>query len=138
MIAACADDAHRPLGKQHDLAAILAEVEQRVITNDYTFRHDNKVLQILRGDIRPRMRGGSVRVEVRRNGDIAARFEDRYLQLKECQPAPKTAPVAVRNGPAKPDAPSKSKPAKSQWMHDFLQRPSPPLRKAIKISNATS
>src|ERR1035437_38697 len=48
VIAACADDAHRPLGKQHELAAILSEVDQRVITNDYTFRHDNKILQIVR------------------------------------------------------------------------------------------
>ncbi len=60
--AACADDAHRPLGKQHNLAAILSEVEQRVITNDYTFRHDDKVFQILRGDVKPRMRGASLRV----------------------------------------------------------------------------
>ena len=32
VIAACADDAHRPLGKQHELAAILSEVEQRVFS----------------------------------------------------------------------------------------------------------
>jgi hypothetical protein len=136
VIAACADDAHRPLGKQHNLAAILSVVEQRVITNDYTFRHDNKILQILRGDVRPRMRGASLRVETRRNGDVAARFEDRYVQLKECQPATKTA--AVRKRAAKSGAPTKSKPAKSTWMRDFFQRPSPPLQKAIKISNATS
>jgi len=136
--AACADDAHRSLGKQHDLAAILSEVEQRVITNDYTFRHDNKILQILRGDIRPRMRGSLLRVEVRRNGDIAARFEDRYVQLKECQPAPKTSTTAARKAAAKSGAPTKSKPPKSKWMSGFFQRPSPSLRKAIKISNATS
>lgn len=138
VIAACADDAHRSLGKQHNLAAILSEVEQRVITNDYTFRYDNKILQILRGDVRPRMRGASLRVEVRRNGEVAARFEDRYVQLKECQPAAKTLTVAVRKSAAKSGAPTKSKPAKSQWMRDFFQRPSPPLQKAIKISNATS
>ena len=138
VMAACADDAHRSLGKQHDLAAILSEVEQRVITNDYTFRHDNKVLQILRGDVRPRMRGASLRVEMRRSGDVAARFEDRYVQLKECQPAPKTPTDAVRKASSKSDAPAKSKPAKSKWMSGFFQRPSPPLHKAIRISNATS
>ena len=136
VIAACADDAHRSLGKQHNLAAILSEVEQRVITNDYTFRHDNKILQILREDVRPRMRGASLRVETRRNGDVAARFEDRYVQLKECQPATKTA--AVRKRAVKSGAPTKGKPAKSTWMRGFFQRPSPPLQKAIKISNATS
>ncbi len=37
--AGSADDAHRPLGKQHDLPAILAEVEQRVVADDYTLRY---------------------------------------------------------------------------------------------------
>ena len=138
VIAACADDAHRPLGKQHNLAAILSEVEQRVITSDYTFRHDARVFQILRGDVRPRMRGASLRVEVRRNGEIAARFEDRYVEVKECQPAPKTSTTAVRKAAAKPGASTTSKPAKSKWMGGFFQRPSPPLGKAIRISNATS
>ncbi|MEO8661240.1 MAG: hypothetical protein ABI693_22410 [Bryobacteraceae bacterium] len=135
-MAECADDAHRPLGKQHNLVAILSEVEQRVITNDYTFRHDNKIRQILRADIRPRMRGSSLRVETRRNGEVAARFEDRYVQLKECQPAPKTS--TVRKAAAKAGGPTKSKPAKSKWMSDFFQRPAPSLGKAIRISNATS
>ena len=138
VMAACADDAHRPLGKQHELAAILSEVEQRVITNDYTFRHDSRILQIVREDIRPRMRGSRLRVETRRNGEVAARFEDRYVQLKECQPAPKTATTAVPKTTHKSAAPTKSKPAKSKWMSGFFQRPSPSLKKAIKISNATS
>lgn len=138
VIAACADDAHRPLGKQHELAAILSEVEQRVITNDYTFRHDTKILQIVRGDIRPRMRGSHLRVETRRNGEVAARFEDRYVQLKECQPAVKTPTTAVRKTTTQSGAPAKNKPAKSKWMSGFFQRPAPSLQKAIKISNATS
>ena len=37
---ACAEDAHRPLGKEHDLAAILSHVEKRRVTNDYTIRWD--------------------------------------------------------------------------------------------------
>jgi transposase len=136
--AACADDAHRPLGKQHNLAAILSEVEQRVITNDYTFRHDAKVFQILRGDVKPRMRGASLRVEVRRNGEVAARFEDRYVELKECQPAPKTSTTAVRKAATKSGVSTASKPAKSKWMNGFFQRPAPSLGQAIKISNATN
>ena len=31
-------DAHRPLGQEHDLAAILSHVESRQMTNDYTVR----------------------------------------------------------------------------------------------------
>ena len=135
VVAACADDAHRPLGKQHDLAAILSEVEQRLVTPDYTLRHDAKVLQIVREDVRPRMRGSQVRVETRRNGEIAVRFEDRYVRIKPCQPAPKTAAPAV----AGKKAAEPSKPGgKSEWMNGFWERPSPSLTKAIKISNATS
>jgi transposase len=137
VMAACADDAHRSLGKRYDLAAILSEVEQRVITNDYTIRHDAKVFQIVREEIRPRMRGSHLRIETRRNGDIAARFEDRYVPIVECQPAPKTAAQT-----AAPEAGKKSaaqvKPGKSKWMNGFWDRPAPSLKKAIEISNATS
>jgi hypothetical protein len=135
VVAACADDAHRPLGKQHDLAAILSEVEPRVITNDYTFRHQGKVFQIAREAVRPRMRGAPVRVEARRNGEIAARFEDRYVQIAERRPAQKTAdpvPTSVIQKPARKPA------TKNQWMNGFWDRPAPTLSKAIKISNATS
>jgi hypothetical protein len=134
VVATCADDAHRPLGK-HDLAAILSEVEPRMITNDYTFRHDSKVFQIVREELRPRMRGAPIRVEARRNGAIAARFEDRYVQIVERQPAQKAAPPATPSVAKKPSY----KPAgKSQWMNGFWDRPAPTLTKAIKISNATS
>ncbi len=45
-------DAHRPLGKQHDLAAILSHVETRRVTDDYTIRFEAKIYQIDRQDIR--------------------------------------------------------------------------------------
>jgi hypothetical protein len=58
-----ADDAHRPLGKEPDLAAILSHVEQRQVTNDYTVRYSGKIFQIDRRDIGVGMRGAMVRVE---------------------------------------------------------------------------
>src|SRR5579864_576126 len=51
-----AADAHRPLGKDHDLAVILSHVEPRQVTNDYTVRYRGKVFQIDRQDIRAGMR----------------------------------------------------------------------------------
>ncbi len=86
---------------------------------------------------REHVRGASLRVEVRRNGEVAARFEDRYVELKECQPAPKTSTTAVRKAATKSGV-STSKPAKSKWMNGFFQRPAPSLGQAIKISNATN
>jgi transposase len=137
VLAACPDNAHRPLGKQQELTAILSQVEQRQITNDYTIRHDTKVFRIVREHVRPRMRGSNLRVETRRNGEIAARFEDCYVQIVECRTAPKTAIQA-----AAPEAGKKStashQPIHSKWMKGFWDRPSPSLKKAIQISNATS
>ena len=43
MPASNAQDAHRPLRAEHDLAAILSHVEERVVTHDYTIRYQGKV-----------------------------------------------------------------------------------------------
>jgi len=130
----CADDAHRSLSRQHDLAAILSEVEPRVVTNDYTIRHGSKVWQIVREDIRPRMRGSTVHVEARRSGQLAVRFEDKYVRVVEREMPAKAAQPAV---PRKPEG-HKQPREKSKWMDGFFQRRPPSLTKAIKISNATS
>ena len=87
-------DAHRTLDKEYDLAAILSHVEKRSVANDYTVKYEGRIYQIDRKDIRPGLRGSSVRVEKRLDGSIALRFQDRYLQLELCQPA--TRPVAAR------------------------------------------
>jgi len=64
---ASADDAHRPLEKQHDLAAILSHVENRRVNNDYTFSLDAKIYQIARQDVRTGLRGAFVRVVLSRH-----------------------------------------------------------------------
>jgi hypothetical protein len=55
---ASADDAHRPLEKQHDLAAILSHVENRQVDDNYTIRFQSKVYQIQRKAICAGLRGG--------------------------------------------------------------------------------
>ena len=132
-----ADDAHRRLEKQHDLAAILSRVESRQVKNDYTIQFEGKTYGIERADISAGLRGATVRVEKRRDGTVAIRFRDQYLRHQLCERA---QPVA---GPREPAAASGTKRAvkavrKSQWMKDFFQKPGPALRKAIAISNATS
>src|SRR6266404_3693546 len=56
-----ATDAHRPLRAEHNLAAILSHVEERVVGNDYTIRYNTKIYQIPRTDIRPGLGGAPVR-----------------------------------------------------------------------------
>jgi hypothetical protein len=82
-------DAPRPLGNEHDLAAILSHVEQRQVTNDYTVRYDGKVYQIDRRDIQVGMRKAWVCVEERLDGSIAAQFLGRYVPVRRCAPQPK-------------------------------------------------
>lgn len=136
--ARCGDDAHRPMGKQHNLEAILCRVEQRVVTNDYTFRLGAKTYQIDRQQVRPRLRGATVRVEQRPNGEVKVRFEDCYLDVSECEmPAAKSKlpkPSSPRPGSGK----ASNAGGKSQWMKGFWERKAPHLKQALAISNATS
>jgi transposase len=110
---AVADNAHRPLGKEHSLAASLSQVDSRQVASDYTIRFANKLYQIQRADIRAGLRGSTVRVEKRLDGTLALRFRDCYLAVTECATRPKAAPVK----PA-PHA-RKTVRRKSDWMQNF-------------------
>jgi len=108
------DDAHRPLEKHHDVAAILSHVEKRRVNNNYTFPVDAKTYRIVRKDICAGLRGSYVRVEQRRDGSITVRFGDRYLRVERCEVQPKAEPAK----PATPKPPRK--PAmRSDWMRNF-------------------
>lgn len=114
VVPASADNAHRPLGKEHNLAASLSHVESRQVGNDYTIRFDNQLYQIQRVDIRAGLRGGTVRVERRLDGTLAVRFRNHYLTVSECQPCPKTISAQL----TKPRA-RKIVRRKSDWMKNF-------------------
>jgi transposase len=115
-------DAHRPLGAEHQLAAILSHVEERLVTSDYTIRYQGKIYQIARGDIRPGLRGGLVRVEQRLDGSMAVKFRKYDLHVTECQAAKKMAPRAKPAGAPKPRPK-----AASNWMKGFHLHQSSPL-----------
>ncbi len=124
-------DAHRPLRAEHDLAAILSQVEERVVTHDYTIRYQGKIYQIARGDIRAGLRGGRVRVEQRLDGSWAVKFGQHGLSVAECQPRPKIVP------PPKPvSLPKPRVKAAHNWMKGFDLRKSPPLRAILAAERA--
>jgi hypothetical protein len=75
---ASGNDAHRPLGSGHTLAAILSIQEQRTVANDYTIRFDNQIYQLL-PPAWPGERGGQVIVEQRLDGSMHVRLKRRYL-----------------------------------------------------------
>ena len=111
---ASADDAHRPLEKQHELASVLSYVETRQVNNDYTIQWDAKVYQIARKSICVGLRGAVVRVEKRREGSLAVRFHDRYLTISQCDHRPKVTPVK-----AVPKRPHTKPGQGSEWRKNF-------------------
>ena len=126
-----ADDAHRPLEKHHDLAAILSQVEKRRVNNDYTFPLDTKIYQIARKDICTGLRGAFVRVEKRRDGSVAVRFRDRYLSIAQCAQRPKV--MSAKPAKTKPQA----KPVKrSEWNKNFDLKKAPKIWQAAQGSGA--
>ena len=113
VVPASNDDAHRPLGKEHSLAASLSYVETRQVGNGYTIQWDNQLYQIARSDIRAGLRGADVRVEMRLAGSMAVRFGKQYLAVTACQSRPKISqPKTTARKPAAPRV-------KSKWMDNF-------------------
>jgi len=135
--AADAADAHRPLGQEHNLAAILSHVEPRQVTNDYTVRYDGKFYQIDRRDIRVGMRKAMVRVEERLDGTVAVQFQGGYVRVRRCAPPLHDLP-SLKTTEAKPARPTGKAQRKSDWMDHFSVRSGPSLRQAIGVSNARS
>ncbi|HKC71026.1 MAG TPA: ISNCY family transposase [Terriglobales bacterium] len=120
-------DAHRRLGHEHDLEAILCPVESRVVANDYTLRFQGQSYQVDRRSIRAGLRGARVRVEQRLDGTLAVRFRDRYLTTARCEVRTGVLPVP-RSVRAKNPVKAKTR---SRWMEGFDLQSSPPLWKAV-------
>lgn len=128
-------DVHRPLTPHTDLAASLSHVEHPMIYNDYTFSFAGQKYQIVRAGVVAGMKRQRIRVEVRLDGSIHARFEGSYVSIKECVAGAEILP-AVHKTSARKDH---NAGGKSRWMRDFWnQQQAPPLWRAIRESNARS
>jgi hypothetical protein len=119
---------HRALPPQLDLDAILCHVEERVIGNDYTFSFAGHRYQIPRWQVQAGMRRQRVRVELRLDGELRARYEGRYLEIVECGTRPVVAAESTASRPVRKDH---NAGGRSHWMTGFFDRPSPPLWKII-------
>jgi len=122
-------DAHRPLGKEHDLASILSHVEQRVIGEDYTIRYGGRLYQVAREGIRPGLKKQNVRVEERLDGDLAVLWQGRALEVKRCETAQRTQPSAPRaNGAVGRKRKAEGNPG---WMKGFRLHGGPSLEEVV-------
>jgi hypothetical protein len=126
-------DAHRPLDKTFDLNAILSVVEARQVSSDYTLRFHGKIYRIGRADVRPGLRGGNVRIEVRSGGSVHARFQERYLAIEECQPQPRQ-PQPIRVKPPARHLPSKPSEAARKSISGISRNGGLPVWKAAQIN----
>jgi transposase len=118
---------HRELTPQLDLAAILSHVEERVIGNDYTFSFAGRRYQIMRSQVQAGMRRQRLRVELRLDGELKARYQGRYVEIGECGARAITREPKVH----KPVRKDHNAGGRSNWMQGFFDRPSPPLWKTI-------
>jgi helix-turn-helix protein len=107
-------DAHRPLGPEHNLGAILSIQHQRVVANDYTVRFQNRIYQVDK-PIYPGLRKGQVILELRLEGSLAIRFGDKYLNYHEVTPRGEVlggaAPQTPRSLPQERPTPEQEKKA---------------------------
>jgi hypothetical protein len=132
-------DAHRPLGAEHDLAAILSLVETRQVNNDYTFQLDGQFYRIERDSICAGLRGATLRLERRLDGSLKVKFRGRYLTHTACAERPKPRPAAAaKPSQRRPGKPRKPSAAARASLQGLLQRPSPPLWKASHDRTRTS
>jgi hypothetical protein len=128
-------DAHRSLERTQELAAILSHVEQRQVDNGYILQLDGKFIASIGGISGPdcaRRRFGSKHVWM-------DRWQCASTMLTCGERCEKPTPVNSVSGPvsAQPRrAPNAG--GKSAWMKTFWDRPSPTLRQAVAIANATS
>jgi len=124
------DDAHRPLGKGHNLAASLSYVEMRQVRNDYTLRWAGQLYQIERQAVTPGLRRAHVRVEARLDGSLAVRHGERYLPVHECAAADQ--PKAARS--VKATKTHRAGGRGSDWNKNFDLQKAPKIWQAAQAS----
>ena len=131
VIAAQTADAHRPLGKDHDLASILSRVETRQVHRDYTVHFRNRLYRIQREDIVPGLRGAHIRIQQRGAGSLAMSFQGKPLRFQECSRAAKAGPTQPVQKP-----PRKNKSAiqtqRKTWSRSYQQMKDIPVWQAAQ------
>ena len=129
-----ASNAHRPLGTEHHLPAILSCVERRTIANDYTLQFRGQRYQIANSSFRVGMRGERIRVEARLDGSLAFRYQGQYIAVAVCSEPPRQQPQK----PPKPARKDHNRGGRSPWMRDFHLKDSPVVWHSLRAANSRS
>jgi transposase len=123
-------DAHRPVGVTVELASVLARVETRQVTNDYTVSWGGQHWRLPKEAVTAGLRRSSIRIEARLDGTLMARVGGRFYELQQCEKPEKAAPKAKQE-PRRYVPP----PGSSRWM-DHFQVQGNPARKARREAAA--
>ena len=129
---ASANDAHRPVDRSMDLAAILSFQQRRKVANDYTIRLDNEVYQLLKPAY-PGERGGWVTVERRRDGTLHIRFREHYLAYHRIAATGEDSGALPPDPRSLPPSRTTAEPRKSEGHADTTTQPS-----AVRPANGRS
>jgi DNA-binding Lrp family transcriptional regulator len=115
--AAHPDDAHRPLGRDHNLVSSISIVKFPKIDNDHTFRVEKAKYRVDKRDVKPGLRGSRIRFERRLDGTVAARFGSTYLRISQCVGGAAAESRAAPQNPKPPE--SRGKKPGHNWMQKF-------------------
>lgn len=115
-------DAHRPLPEACDLLSIFAELDERVIRPDFTFRLYNQHYQIEKADAAAAMPGSRIVIERRVDHTRRFRWRGRYLE-----PTPIALPPSPMPEPKPRSIPPRRRPPSNHpWrQYSSVQAPEP-------------
>lgn len=102
-------DLHRKLSKRADLERLFAQTLTRTVANDFTIRHKGRRLQIQKSQARGIRPGHTLSVEIRLDGSVRYRWNERYLDL-EVVARTSVRPLKRRSSPRTPPRPGPDHP----------------------------
>lgn len=114
-------DFHTPLLPEHDLESILGTVQLRTVSPQGTIHFDHQLYRLSGLPALAAIQGEDVRVEVRDDGRILARWNGKCLDLEPITSdfeAPQAKPLLT---------PRKPRRANRGWMKGFFDRPTGPI-----------
>jgi hypothetical protein len=128
---AVAKNMHRKLPKKANLDALFSDTLTRTVTNDFTIRFKNRRWQIPKSQARGIRPGHKITLELRLDGSVHFRFNQRYLELDVVQ-------ILRQPGPRNHRAPKTPKPQaekKGQKRQPVPPKPGPdhPWRRNNKL-----
>jgi len=124
-------DLHRSLTPAIDLASSLSHVESRVISAGLTFSFFGTKYRILPGDALAGMKGQSLRVELRLDGMLHARYQSQYVRVAVCEEISEPAMEPKAKAARKPTRKDHNAGGKSHWMQGFWDHPAPPIWQSL-------